>query len=118
MSDEQKMHPEWKARWLKALRSGEYRRAKGCLQENGAYCCLGVLCEVANVEYEPDWMFLPDELAKLVGLPHDTQSDLANLNDGLAHQTGTKKRLKVPRGYKEEVGISFKSLADWIEKNL
>lgn len=36
--------------WLEALRSGNYKQTKGKLRSrNGAYCCLGVACEVAEV---------------------------------------------------------------------
>ena len=43
-----KMNPEVKAKWVEALRSGEYRQTKGYLHRNGGgFCCLGVLCDVA-----------------------------------------------------------------------
>jgi hypothetical protein len=41
------MNPEIKALWLAALRSGEYEQAKGYLNLDGAFCCLGVLCDLA-----------------------------------------------------------------------
>lgn len=43
------MNTEVKARWLKALRSGDYQQGKGALhiQDKHAYCCLGVLCDLA-----------------------------------------------------------------------
>lgn len=57
------MNPEVKAKWLAALRSGDYAQAKGSLKddlyedENNpteatsvGYCCLGVLCELARQE--------------------------------------------------------------------
>lgn len=43
-----KMNPKVKAAWLKALRSGKYRQARGSLNTSGAYCCLGVLCDVTK----------------------------------------------------------------------
>lgn len=36
-----------KARWIAALRSGEYEQAYGQLRSNKGYCCLGVLSEIA-----------------------------------------------------------------------
>lgn len=54
-----KLKPEVKEKWLAALRSGEYRQAKGALRRPGytaegaaseSFCCLGVLCEVAMAE--------------------------------------------------------------------
>jgi hypothetical protein len=46
------MNPEIRARWCAALRSGEYAQGREKLRasaETGgdAYCCLGVLCELA-----------------------------------------------------------------------
>jgi len=40
--------------WIKALRSGEYKQAKQVLHSTAynSYCCLGVLCKVANVEID------------------------------------------------------------------
>ncbi len=35
--------------WVKALRSGKYKQGEGSLRYEGKHCCLGVLCEVANI---------------------------------------------------------------------
>lgn len=45
------MHKNIMEKWVKALRSGKYRKGRGVLTEvkkNGTknYCCLGVLCEL------------------------------------------------------------------------
>lgn len=41
------MNQEIKARWVAALRSGEFEQGKDYLCEDGKYCCLGVLSELA-----------------------------------------------------------------------
>lgn len=41
------MNPEIKAKWVAALRSGEYKQGRAYLRFDGAHCCLGVLCELA-----------------------------------------------------------------------
>lgn len=43
------MKPNIKARWLTALRSGEYQQGMNFLNNitKDQYCCLGVLCELA-----------------------------------------------------------------------
>lgn len=42
------MNPEVKAKWLPALRSGDYRQTTSILNNGrGEFCCLGVLCEIA-----------------------------------------------------------------------
>ena len=33
-------------KWIKALRSGNYKQGKGYLQSNYGYCCLGVACKI------------------------------------------------------------------------
>lgn len=44
--------------WVEALRSGDYAQTDAALQDSFGYCCLGVLCDVAehngiNVAREP-----------------------------------------------------------------
>lgn len=36
--------------WVEALRSGEYEQGTQTLEKEGKYCCLGVLCKVAQKE--------------------------------------------------------------------
>lgn len=41
------MKAKIKAKWLEALRSGEYVQGKNALKtKEGKYCCLGVLCDL------------------------------------------------------------------------
>jgi len=40
-----------KNKWVKALRSGEYKQCKGQLKRNGKFCCLGVLSEISKLDY-------------------------------------------------------------------
>ena len=51
------MNPEWKQKWIDALRSGEYKQGYKYLrqtEEDGSisYCCLGVLCDIAGVDWK------------------------------------------------------------------
>ena len=86
--------------WVKALRSGKYRRGTSYLaqRESGRwkYCCLGVACEVARIpasqgvddcswikhygEY-PNSRFLPTEAMDFFGLSTGNPARLADLND-------------------------------------
>lgn len=43
-----KMDPEVKQLWVAALRSGEYPQGKSKLRSSKGYCCLGVLCDLAE----------------------------------------------------------------------
>lgn len=51
------MNPEVKAKWVEALRSGNYKQTQGRLKRHKdgeeSYCCLGVLCDISPAkEYE------------------------------------------------------------------
>jgi hypothetical protein len=95
-----KMNPEVKAKWLSALRSGNFKQTREKLTANNrqSYCCLGVLCELyrqetgngrwkVNENYDGNYdnnkyAFLgadcmpPDEVIKWAGLPADSQNDV------------------------------------------
>ena len=43
------MNKEIKDKWVKALRSGEYKQGRLYLQRDNLFCCLGVLCKVLDV---------------------------------------------------------------------
>ena len=102
-----------KRKWVRALRSGEYKQGKGYLvqgtNEDGyVHCCLGVLaCEMVpeyvrrqemdSVGVDNNTEFLPDDLSIMFGLDEGTQTELADFNDN---------------------SKSFTAIADWIEENL
>lgn len=47
----EKMNQEVKKKWVAALRSGDYTQGLGSLKNaKSEYCCLGVLCDVAQKE--------------------------------------------------------------------
>jgi hypothetical protein len=117
------MNPEWKAKWLTALRSGKYKQGHGALRcVNGqeiTHCCLGVLGDLMNpngwLRPKGDWNngnnvrgfkrqghtatdYLPADLQDRAGLFHEDQEWLASLND--------------------DNGLTFDEIADRIEQDL
>ena len=50
-----KMNPEIKAKWVAALRSGEYKQGRGQLRSEDLFCCLGVLCDLHAKETGSEW---------------------------------------------------------------
>lgn len=77
------MKQEIKQRWINALESGEYKQGVGRLQTTeGAFCCLGVLCDLHSKETGFEWgtddlsfpaydrssMFMPDLVTKWSGM--------------------------------------------------
>lgn len=117
------MDQEIKAKWLQALRSGEYEQGEGFLKKTGSdgktkHCCLGVLCElgvIAEVTTQhkdgccernaflstasgsPYTRFLPDTVATWADIRSETESALARMNDE---------------------GKSFAYIANYIEEHL
>lgn len=46
------MNPEIKDKWVKALKSGEYKQGLGVLKFEDRFCCLGVLCDLYIKEHK------------------------------------------------------------------
>ena len=100
------MDKKIKRAWMKALRSGKYKKGLGALHPtDDTFCCLGVLAKIQGKKIPVDMTqsHLPPNLARKAGLDLDIQINLARRNDG-----------SMPFKRKH----SFKKIADWIEKNL
>jgi hypothetical protein len=83
------MKPEIKEKWLKALRSGEYKQGQENLHpKDGSFCCLGVLTDIYIKEIGRDWEedsscyvfngcggLLPSEVMKWAGLESEEAWD-------------------------------------------
>lgn len=104
--------------WLKALRSGKYRRTVGNLCNEGKFCCLGVACksigmtdeEIKCLRYGTDRnSLLPKKLQEKFGISAKLMIGLQRRNDGEGEFEVSTKTLP---------GISFKKIADYIEKEL
>lgn len=96
------MSPELKAKWVAALRSGEYKQGREVLRNGDQFCCLGVLCDIIGLEvldgvYDP----MGYEAARKAIGQHDL-SQFWHRNDG-AHGTAPH---------------SFHEMADYIEANV
>jgi hypothetical protein len=111
------MDPELKAKWVKALRSGEYKQARAALIDGDgmggrSFCCLGVLCDVLGTQWDleaaegvydgmqvraPCGWYLSREMLEAVALDENTQRTLAKMNDN---------------------GGTFAIIAEHIERNL
>jgi hypothetical protein len=109
------MDAQLKAKWVEALRSEQYLQTQGMLrfrddEGKSSFCCLGVLCDVAGVQWranvpflngvrmeEEDECYLTRQGLAIVTLPDSVQRELANMND---------------------TGKSFAEIADYIEQNL
>lgn len=100
MNEQQKLDPEFKAKWVAALRSGEYKQCKGALHLNGGHCCLGVAEMILGLTSSIDTILDGDgfpEAIKGGRFENSNVETLTSMNDG---------------------GFSFPKIADYIEKNL
>lgn len=111
------MNPEVKTLWLDALRSGEYEQATGQLCENGKYCCLGVLTDLAVNNGIVQWDVSVFE--------HDAA--LAEDVREWADLTWDDPRTDEPYGDRDDsslatlndlAGYTFSQIADVIERDL
>jgi len=108
------MEQELKAKWIAALRSGEYPQDKAFLRSEKGYCCLGVLCDVAGEHQYTDilaeYRMMDPQVEIKLGLAESTgdlyilSATLAGMNDGDPES--------------DRPPASFLEIADWIEANL
>lgn len=106
-------------KWVRALRSGKYKKTKGTLcrvsnNGNKSYCCLGVLTELYNKEHGISrtvygghldeevciWAGMNCRKGSIAGFSHYSGQTLAELNDC------------------DQSRRSFKRIANIIEKNV
>lgn len=101
------MYDEWKAKWVAALRSGEYKQISGQLRNAAGHCCLGVLCDISGAGGWSDNNYiaaddersgsLPFGVLDLTDISFADERRLADMNDS---------------------GATFAEIADYIEKSL
>jgi predicted LPLAT superfamily acyltransferase len=98
-----------KAKWVAALRSGEYEQGTGQLKQfDNRYCCLGVLRHLLEGEFEAN----SDEIFYTAGVAQGLdvrsldgeQNVLADMNDGAG------QFINRPH--------TFSQIADYIEQHL
>lgn len=125
------MNPEVKKLWVDALRSGKYKQGQNALAtydldtEGYAYCCLGVLCEVAReqgVDVEVlEFGTEDDELYLMYHRQHEILpshiADWAGLDDQRANFTAIYGSMIIQTSLVErnDAGRTFDGLAEDIE---
>jgi len=97
------MDAKLKADWVAALRSGDYQQGRDCLLSDGAFCCLGVLCDVIGLVVIEDY---------------DTvQGASTNCGYDFLDRYISEDRRGVLIDKNDE-GVSFSEIADYIEANI
>jgi hypothetical protein len=123
----EKLRPEIKVLWLDALRSGKYTQGQGALQDDGKFCCLGVLCDIYRVRRRKgSWKAGQfSDTGYRFFIPSGNKSSAGYLPDPVAKWAGLLPRdnttLKAAQGklsIMNDDGKSFQQIANYIDKNL
>lgn len=108
------MDAELKAKWVEALRSGKYLQGITHLRStSNRYCCLGVLCEIAGFDWEPDQLA---PAFKVKGSPPNTGTAL--LWDAVLTKLGLAHEEMGTLASKNDNHVPFAEIADYIEASL
>lgn len=122
------MDAKLKARWVTALRSGEYRQGYFSLRTNlGSYCCLGVLCDLVDPNGWDDNLYvspndpddfsghlIPATLAEALGLMWDQEANQNGYLD-IVDRDGVRVSLA---NLNDSGELTFSQIADMIENKL
>jgi hypothetical protein len=118
MPEHQKMNPQVKQQWLVDLRSGQYKQGTGRLMTaDGRYCCLGVLADrcpfVKKIDYNSPAFETDSDV-----YPNVQPRCYASLNPAIRNWAGIDAHTQDLLQNKNDAGIPFVQIADWIEKCL
>jgi hypothetical protein len=132
--NEEKLNPKLKADWVAALRSGEYRQARGSLKKPLApigtysgevgYCCLGVAVCVIRDKYphllkEAGVTILEGDNSMAVRGVNEISGSFGHLGCRLSRVIGLdqrKMRSLITKNDDEKLSLS--EIAQYIEENL
>ena len=111
---------EIRREWIRRLRSGEILQGNGVLCQDGRYCCLGVLSEIACeigmagsiTDHEKTKIFIANDGEKQYTYLMDSVVNLVGLLDNMGSQIGDRinclSRLN-------DNGYTFTEIADLLE---
>jgi hypothetical protein len=113
------MTPELKAKWIEALRSGEYEQGDGALFSNGKYCCLGVLLAITKDDFNQRYQgFISSGVAARIGIPVAPQEQVERFTDSGCStvEENETSSFQLQAAARNDSGWSFREIADWIEQ--
>lgn len=125
------MQPITAKQWADALRSGKYEQGKMALCKDGAFCCLGVLAEEAEVS----WRYLETPETEIITyreylFPSRNVADnynpdaaaIPSMSEHLLVDLDLKRHVSMGRPLQAELmdrndrGVPFSKIADYIEE--
>lgn len=108
------MNADLKTAWVEALRSGKYKQTQKFLRVDGGYCCLGVLCDISG---EGTWA--QDPWSNSSGYSYEGEFDTERLTPSMLHAFEiSNEDAEALMEMNDKEGLSFSSIADYIEDNL
>jgi hypothetical protein len=119
-----KMNPEIKARWVAALRSGEYTQGTAMLRSGtGCHCCLGVLTDLAVKAGVGEWGAEPECGAFYFGSDSAMLPEAVSKWAGFYYPARMGNEVEIDGCYDmlaghNDGGIPFEKIADAIEAQL
>lgn len=109
------MDANLKAKWIEALRSGQYPQMasalRGEMNDQPAFCCLGVLCDVMGASWQ-------DGVPRLGGSRLDDHDEEILGRWTLETVGFDEKQQTVLFKMNDEEGKTFSEIADYIEANI
>ena len=116
MSDKTNLTREQKGnlkKWIKAMRSGNYRQTHYALKDGHGYCCLGVACEINKRLGQAENVCDPD-------LPNPTifQEEYGFGLKGVLHCGGPKGVCSSLSTLNDVYKLNFEEIANVIEKQI
>ena len=130
------MNSEVKAKWLEALRGGEYKQTRYTLHSpNDGFCCLGVLCDIYTKEVGGSWVweYNEEDTYSLISIVDEEEQDFAttDLPDCVVEWAGLEESSpQVADPFREgevafctlaslnDDGKGFEFIADLIDRDL
>jgi hypothetical protein len=104
------MNPEWKAKWIAALRSGAYKQGRRNLRDDlDNFCCVGVLCDIVNPNAWSDATHTPVKVFEkgyYSILPHSVREKVGGPLDEDVYYSMNDRAL-----------MTFDEIANYIEAN-
>lgn len=121
-----KLPKKIKRKWLKALRSGEYKQARAALYvpAKAGFCCLGVLQHCTSgglVEVDNDFPeYFRDTPSAKWYADNGIEMDVLRPNDDYVSDADetTLMQMNDRMGMYTTKKMGFKKIANWIEKNI
>lgn len=110
----------FKNKWLKALRSGDFKQGQDFLESSDGYCCLGVACRIVHpkMKLEGKDLIYPDSFPKTYSKIKVPKILHGVAIEGLEFTHGSYNPVVAKLAIMNDNGKTFKQIATFIEKNL